>query len=277
MKMTKEDISGMIGSALFGIVLLLILLFTYLNVNTPPQELEGIPVMFGNMPDAGGDIEPPMDDPTPVPSPAEPIPTPPQVEQPLIAQTTAPTIAVKEQREADQRRREELRRQQRLQQQRQQETERQRRQQEEAARKREAEEAAKRRIDQNVSGLFGEQSGSRGQTQGTGTQGVSTGNSATGAPKGTGGIGTYNLGGRSVGRGGVVQPQYSVNDYGTIVVNIIVDPTGNVINAEIGRGTNTPNTALRNNALKAARSTKFNAISSANNQQGTITYRFNLN
>jgi TonB family protein len=49
-----------------------------------------------------------------------------------------------------------------------------------------------------------------------------------------------------------------------------------VIHAEIGRGTNTPNATLRNEALRAARSTRFNAITSMNNQQGTITYRFKL-
>ena len=75
---------------------------------------------------------------------------------------------------------------------------------------------------------------------------------AHGSPSGTGGIGSYDLGGRSLGSGGLVQPSYTVNDYGTIVVNITVDPAGNVILAEIGRGTNTPNTALRNEALRWA-------------------------
>ncbi len=128
-----------------------------------------------------------------------------------------------------------------------------------------------------MSGLFGESADSRGNTEGSGTQGVSTGNATQGSPTGTGGIGSYDLGGRSLGSGGLVQPRYSVNDYGTVVVNITVDPGGNVINAEIGRGTNTPNAALRNEALRAAKNTKFNAITSPNNQQGTITYRFNLN
>jgi TonB family protein len=73
-----------------------------------------------------------------------------------------------------------------------------------------------------------------------------------------------------------VQPRYTVNDEGTIVIDITVDPSGNVIHAEIGRGTNTPNATLRNEALRAARSTRFNAITSMNNQQGTITYRFKL-
>ncbi|HPD44094.1 MAG TPA: energy transducer TonB, partial [Dysgonamonadaceae bacterium] len=129
-----------------------------------------------------------------------------------------------------------------------------------------------------MSGLFGENTaGSRGNTQGGGTQGVSTGNSQQGAPSGSGGIGTYDLGGRSLGPGGLAQPRYTVNDYGTVVVNITVDPAGNVIHAEIGRGTNTPSATLRNEALRAAKITKFNAINSTNNQQGTITYKFNLN
>lgn len=128
-----------------------------------------------------------------------------------------------------------------------------------------------------MSGLFGENSGSRGETQGTGTQGISTGNATQGSSSGIGGIGTYDLGGRSLGSGGLAQPGYSVNDYGTVVVNITVDPQGNVIHTEIGRGTNTPNTTLRNEAMRAAKRTRFNAINSSNNQQGTITYRFNLN
>jgi len=127
-----------------------------------------------------------------------------------------------------------------------------------------------------MSGLFGENAGSRGNTEGNGTQGVSTGNASQGSPTGTGGIGSYDLGGRSLGSGGLVQPRYTVNDYGTVVVTIKVDPGGNVIDAVIGKGTDTPNATLRNEALRAARNTKFNAINSSNNQQGTITYRFNL-
>lgn len=256
---TREKIGGIIGTAIFGILLLLILLFSYFTIVSPPQGLEGIPVMFGNMENAGGTIEPPKQELTP--SPAEqhiPKPTP---EKPLITQNTnEATLAIKEQREKERRKQQEdLRRRQ------------------EEERKQREEEARRREINKQMSGLFGENSGSRGTTEGSGTQGVSTGNSTEGARSGTGGIGTYDLGGRSLGSGGLAQPQYSVNDYGTVVVTITVDPQGNVINAEIGRGTNTPGTALRNEALRAARRTKFNAINSPNNQQGTITYKFNLN
>lgn len=263
MSITREKILGTVGTAVFAVLLLLVLLFSYFTLFTPPQELEGIPVMFGNVEDAGGFTEPPMAEavPTPIQSPSVPQHAP---DEPLITQTTEPSIDVRAQREEEQRRRA------------QQEQEEQRRAQEEAARRQREEEARRREINQQMSGLFGESQGSRGNTEGTGTQGVSTGNATQGAPTGIGGIGSYDLGGRSLGRGGLAQPRYTVNDYGTVVVNITVDPSGNVIHTEIGRGTNTPSTTLRNEAMRAARSTKFNAINSANNQQGTITYRFNL-
>ena len=43
----REKIGGISGTIIFGILLLLILLFSYFTMATPSQELEGIPVMFG--------------------------------------------------------------------------------------------------------------------------------------------------------------------------------------------------------------------------------------
>lgn len=263
MTITREKISGIIGTAIFAVLLLLILLFSYFTLYSLPDELEGIPVMFGNVEDAFGTTESPMNEIVPIP--AQQTPSVPEYSpnEPLITQNTEPTIDVAAQREEERRRREQLAEQRRL--------------QEEAARRQREEEARRREINQQMSGLFGENAGSRGETEGAGTQGVSTGNASQGAASGIAGIGTFDLGGRSLGAGGLVQPSYSVNDYGTVVINITVDPRGNVINAEIGRGTNTPNNSLRNEALRAARRTKFNAVNTIGNQQGTITYRFNLN
>lgn len=260
MQITKEEIGGIVGTTIFTILLVLLLLFSYFTMASPPEELEGIPVMFGSTEDAFGFVEPPMTEITPVPSQEIQIPEY-SPNEPLITQTTEPTIDVEALREEERRRAAIAEERRRI---------------EEAERIRRQEEARRREINEQMSGLFGESAGSRGSTEGTGTQGVSTGNSSQGSPAGNGGIGSYDLGGRSLGSGGLVQPRYNVNDYGTVVVNITVDPNGNVINTEIGRGTNTPNTALRNEALRAARNTKFNAITSPNNQQGTITYRFNL-
>ena len=261
MQIDREKIGGVIGTIIFTILLFLILLFSVFKLSTPPEELEGIPVMFGTTENAFGITEPPITEITPTPTPQPEIP-PYSPTEPLITQNTEPTIDVEAQRE-EERRRAQL--------------EAERKAREEAERRRREEEARKREINQQMSGLFGESSGSRGNTEGQGTQGVSTGNATQGSPTGTGGIGSYDLGGRSLGSGGLIQPRYTVNDYGTVVVNITVDPAGNVIHVEIGRGTNAPSTTLREEALRAARNTKFNAINSANNQQGTITYRFNLN
>ena len=261
MQLTKEKIGGLVGTIIFAVLLLLVLIFSYFTLATPPQELEGIPVMFGATENAFGITEAPIAEATPAPAPTPSVPEY-RPNEPMITQTSEPTIDVEAQRK-EERRRAQLAEE--------------RRKREEAERIRRAEEARRREINQQMSGLFGESADSRGNTEGSGTQGVSTGNATQGSPTGTGGIGSYDLGGRSLGSGGLVQPRYSVNDYGTVVVNITVDPGGNVINAEIGRGTNTPNAALRNEALRAAKNTKFNAIASPNNQQGTITYKFNLN
>lgn len=106
----------------------------------------------------------------------------------------------------------------------------------------------------------------------TGNQGSPFGNSDHGANEGVGGYGSFNLNGRSIGSGGLPRPAYTVQEEGRIVVNITVDPKGNVIFAEVGRGTNIDNASMRKSALEAARKAKFNSISGANNQSGTITY-----
>ena len=255
---TKEKITGMLGATIFMVLLLVILLFSFFSIASPSQELEGIPIMFGNVEEASGYEEAPMREITP---PIEVIKTPKVAinETPLISQTTEQSISIEEQKNKEKEREE-------------------RRRQEEAERKRREEEARTRAINKEMSGLFGDNANAnRGSTEGAGTQGVSTGNAAQGGTSGLGGIGTFALGGRSLGSGGLIEPKYAVDDYGKIIVKITVDPKGNVINAEIDKGTNIGNSTLRTEAIKAARNTKFNSISSPNNQQGTITYDFKLN
>jgi TonB family protein len=91
-----------------------------------------------------------------------------------------------------------------------------------------------------------------------------------------GGYGTFDLGGRSIGAGGLPRPQYNVQDEGRVVVTITVNPAGVVINTSINRLTNTVNPALRKAAEDAAKKARFNAVDGVNNQTGTITYYFNL-
>ena len=92
---------------------------------------------------------------------------------------------------------------------------------------------------------------------------VTFGNSDHGANEGVGGYGSFNLNGRSIGAGGLPRPAYTIQEEGRIVINITVDPKGNVIFAEVGRGTNIDNASMRKSALDAARKAKFNSISGA--------------
>ena len=153
---------------------------------------------------------------------------------------------------------------------------------EEAEKKRLAEERRKKEqaISNKVAGAFGmgsQEGNSQGDAEsGTGNQGSPFGNSDHGANEGVGGYGSFNLNGRSIGRGGLPRPAYTIQEEGRIVINITVDPKGNVIFAEIGKGTNIDNGSMRKSALDAAKRAKFNSISGANNQSGTITYLYKL-
>lgn len=295
----KDLIVSLVGTFLFHLIIILLLLFAYIkpNLNTRfAEELEGVPVMFGNVPDAFGDDEPfgrgdgtPIINETLSPNVAESasanvaedvtasdlknnetVKTIPSKERAVTTQDFEETIAVKS--KAEKKAETEKKKQEA-------ELTERRKKEAEIERKAKAEAEQKNKINNQMAGLFGNGSGegSRGNTAGKGTQGVPTGNASFGKTSGIGGWGSYDLGGRSLGKGGLAQPSYSVDDYGTVVIDIVVNPRGDVVEATIGRGTNTPSTILKNESLKAARKTKFNAVNTAGNQKGTITYKFNLN
>ncbi len=140
--------------------------------------------------------------------------------------------------------------------------------------RREAEEAARKR----VAGAFGKgaRMGNKGNAAGKGAQGSPAGTATSGAASGAGGYGTVSLGERSLGEGGLPKPVYNVQDEGTVVVDITVNPDGRVIATGINRQTNTVNPALRKAATDAAAKARFNAVGGVDNQTGTITYYFNL-
>ena len=108
-----------------------------------------------------------------------------------------------------------------------------------------------------------------------GAPGSTQGNATQGKPTGVGSYGTWDLGGRDM-MGELPRPAYNIQEEGRVVVTIIVDPDGNVIDTRINNRTNTTNLQLRQAAEQAARRTKFNAIGGENNQTGTITYYFKL-
>ena len=155
------------------------------------------------------------------------------------------------------------------------------RQEDERRRQEEEQRKQQEAINNRVSGAFGsgntQDSGQGETTAGTSTQqGSPFGNSTSGATQGIGGSASFNLDGRSIGAGGLPRPSYSEREEGKIVINITVDPNGNVINAEIGRGTNIDKASMRNNAIDAAKRAKFNKIQGTNNAHGTITYIYKL-
>ncbi|MCX6223243.1 MAG: cell envelope integrity protein TolA, partial [Bacteroidia bacterium] len=121
-----------------------------------------------------------------------------------------------------------------------------------------------------------------GNSQAAGNQGDPTGSvdSKNQGPGGGKGAGiSYNLGGRNV-IGSLAKPEYTVNEYGDVVVIITVNKDGDVISAVPGaKGTTTTNSTLWEAARKAASSAKFNRVTSTDApvyQKGTITYKFKL-
>lgn len=134
----------------------------------------------------------------------------------------------------------------------------------------------------NSSGYYGS-GGSGGGTGGGNGTGNGTG---TGAGSGSGSGGGHGSGnglgsgaGYSLaGRKALVKPipDGCKNEYGTVVVKVIVDKNGNVISASPGyRGTTNSDSCLMNQARNAAMSTKWSANeNAADKQEGTIRYNF---
>ena len=259
----------MAGALLVHVAFVALLLLVGFTLPEQEEE-EGVPVLMGEVPDALG-----MADPSLVKVDVMPEEVSPQVqetvEQEMITQEDEETITIKPKTETEKKK--EVSKPEKTEAEKAEEA---RKLAEAKAEKerREAEEAARRR----VAGAFGKgaQMGSKGTAEGQGIQGSPAGNAPTGATTGTGGYGTFNLGGRSIGEGGLPRPVYNVQDEGKVVVDITVDPSGRVIATGINRQTNTVNPALRKAAEDAAKKARFNAVSGLNNQSGTITYYFNL-
>jgi len=153
-------------------------------------------------------------------------------------------------------------------------------QQREAEQRRLAEEQRKREQDiQNLligtSGIGNVEQGSQGNgTYSTRNEDSPFENSDSGLNERVGG--SFNLSGRSIRGGGLPRPEDRITEAGTIVINITVDPKGDVISAEIGRGTDINNRDMRARALDAAKRTKFSSIQGTSSQSGIIIYRYSM-
>lgn len=290
--MKKNKITGLVGTLVLHVVLLLLLLL--IAISKPEvQEEGGVPVMLGNMEMAQGDADPYtltdvdiLDDPqlpTEVSAP-EPVPAPP-VQSEMITQEDEPTVAVpkketpkpapkKEVVKKKETKKEPVKPKEKTEAEKRAESERLAAEKKAAEERAAAEAAAKR-----IAGAFGKgtQMGGKGTSEtGSGLQGSPTGNAAEGQTTGVGGYGTFDLNGRSLGPGGLPRPVYNVQEEGRVVVTITVNPAGQVVHTSINKRTNTANAALRKAAEDAARKARFNSVGGVNNQTGTITYYFKL-
>ncbi len=267
----------------------LVLFLMLYTLSVPKAEEEsGVPVVMGNTELAQGDADPYtltevdiQSQPEPQPQESQPDPTP-VAEKPLITQHDEPSIKVKEEKvkkkeeaKKEVKKTEKAKDTPKTQVKAQTKT----KEQTEAEKRAAAEQAAAQAAASKIAGAFGKGSkmGSKGDAQsGTGVQGSPTGNGATGKTTGVGGVGTFDLNGRSLGPGGLPSPVYNVQDEGRVVVTIVVNPQGQVVSASINKRTNTVNPSLRKAALDAAKKARFNTVSGVDNQSGTITYYFKL-
>ena len=248
----KGEFVGALGALLVHVAVIALLILVSFTVPQPDEDAGGVPVMLGNVESARG-----FDDPSLVdvdilpeepeaPAPAETQPELPS-EQDLLTQTEEETVVLKPKTEP---KKETVKPKEVV-------------KPKEPVKKPEKTEA--------------EMGGSKGTSaSGTGTEGSKDGNSSTGAKTGTGGYGTFDLGGRSLGTGSLPKPAYNVPEEGRVVVNITVNPAGVVIGTSINPQTNTVNSTLRKAAEDAAKKARFNTVEGPNNQTGTITYYFNL-
>lgn len=290
MNTSKDKMISLLGTGTFHALIIVFLLFAYLQPTVHADTdsmLGGIPVMFGNVEEAGGDDEPfgrggmavadetvaqpKREDITTVEPVASKPDKAPKGDNTLATQDMDQTVAVKTEAEkrADAERKAEAAR-----------VAEERRKKAEADRIAQERAAAGEKIANQVGGLFGNGTGggSRGDSEGTGTQGVETGNASFGEKTGIGGVGGgFKLGNRKLGAGGLVRPAYNVNAEGRVIVNIRVNPKGIVVEATLGQGTTASNPTLVQEALSAAKKTRFNEIGSNKDEVGTITYTFTLN
>ena len=296
--MKKNKITGLIGTAVLHILLLILLLV--IAIRRPQvQEEGGVPVMLGNTELSQGNADPYtltdidiMNEPeAPAPDVSEPETVPPvEAKEEIITQTEEETVAVpkkepkketpkkekpkKETPKKDVPKKEAVKPKEKTEAEKRAEAEKAAAEKKAAAERAAAEAAAKK-----IAGAFGKgtQMGNKGTgTTGSDLEGSPTGNSSEGKSGGVGGYGTFDLNVRSLGSGGLPMPVYNVQDEGRVVVTITVNPAGQVISTSINKRTNTVNASLRKAAEEAARKARFNQVDGVNNQTGTITYYFKL-
>jgi colicin import membrane protein len=286
-RIPSERGKGLAGTIIIHLVLLALLILVGFSVPLPPETEEGILVNFGTDETGLGAIEPSQ------PAAQEQTPPPPPAsantksdEDRLLTQNDEEAPEVKkvdpeaekkklEKIEAEKRRREEI------------EAERIRKQKEEEERKKiEAEQKRQADIMNMTKNALansknaGTTSTSEGIAGGTGNQGDPRGSvdsQVRGEGSGLGNKGiSYDLQGR--GNLSLPEPRYDYQGEGRVVVEVSVDRSGKVVQANPGvKGSTTLDEYLLKVAKEAAMKATFEAKQDAPVvQKGTITYNFKL-
>ena len=264
----KRHTIATLGTILFMLLLFLLLWFVYIRV---PQEIEeeGVEVAFGEVEDAGGYM-PEESESVPLESEAA---APQQPSAPsdndLITQEDEESLALKRQREKEEKARQQAEAE-RLQKQREEqarlEKERQEHEAREAAeRAKQAEAIAKANAMGSLFGNSGNTSGS-GDGQGDGQKGNPVGHGSSGGND-------WSLSGRNL-KGTLPQPSNNFKQEGKVIVEIRVNAAGTVVSATV-KGGNISDKQTQQLALDAAKKAKF--TEGDHDQIGTITYIFKLN
>lgn len=282
----KNQVMSLVWTGGIHFFIMLFLLFTYLKPTisgTDNNSLGGIPIMFGNVLEAGGDNEAfglggetLGDEISPIPNDKD-ITSTDLESNTLLADDNI--IITQDSEETTDANIETVKEQEVKKEQENIATEEQHRK-EEAERIAREQAAAGKRVESQIAGLFGngDENGNHGNSQGAGNQGVETGNASFGEKNAVAGVGGgFKLGNRKLGPNGLIRPKYDVNAEGIVVIAIRVDFKGKVINATVAQGTTTSDATLLKEALKAAEKTQFNEIEINKDELGTITYTFTLN
>ena len=292
-RLTGDQWKGLIGTILFHIALVLLLIFLALHTPLPLPGEEGVEVNFGYDKTGKGLVQ--KDNPPPKPKPvipkkSKPVPPKPkpavkQKEDNLTQNTEKAPALEKKKKEAKKKKpkvekkvkqppKEDIKP----------------KKQDSAISKSEPKpilqekpkEEQKPKV--NTHALFkGSSKNKKGQSQGVtkggGDQGKPHGYKESDRYDGQGGKGNgiaFSLGGR--GAKYLEKPGAKFTETGTIVVSIWVDPNGKVIRAQVNpKGTTVLDSGLRKTAVDAALNSTFAGDPTAPSQQrGTITYEFVL-
>ena len=275
---TKHERNSAKITALITAIILLLMFVVGAPYMDPPIEY-GVAVNFGNTDYGSGPIEPVkpvksevnkiVEETQPQETKSEPVISPTKTEE-VITQETEESITIKKQKEAEARAKAEAERK-----------ERERLEAEE--KRRQEEEAKKKKLDALIGGVKnadGTQNTSDGTGNTPGNQGQLDGGYYApydGIPgSGNGGIG-FGLNGR--GEPSFKKPDGCENEYGFVVVSVVVNQNGNVIEATPGsKGTTNKTDCLLQQAREFAFSCKWPPDSKAPTRQyGLVSVNFTPN